>query len=226
MRNESARPCAQPAESLLAGILLALSGGYMDAYTYLYRGHVFANAQTGNIILLGIRLSEGDWQAALAYLFPILSFAAGVLIAALLEAHFPSRPHLRWQQLALLAEAALLLAVGFISRYADLLSNCLVSLACGIQVQAFRRIHGNPMATTMCIGNLRAGTALFCAYFQRREAALLRKGLLYYGIIAIFACGAVLGNVGVALLAGPAIWISAGVLLALCCMMAPAQKAP
>ena len=32
---------------------LALSGGFQDAYSFLARGHVFANAQTGNIVLLG-----------------------------------------------------------------------------------------------------------------------------------------------------------------------------
>ena len=44
----------QVSESIEVGILLALSGGLMDAYSYLLRGEVFANAQTGNIILLGI----------------------------------------------------------------------------------------------------------------------------------------------------------------------------
>ena len=34
-------------ESLLIGALLAVSGGLMDAYSYLFRGQVFANAQTG-----------------------------------------------------------------------------------------------------------------------------------------------------------------------------------
>ena len=32
---------------------LALSGGFQDAYSFLARGHVFANAQTGNIVLFG-----------------------------------------------------------------------------------------------------------------------------------------------------------------------------
>jgi len=31
-------------ESIQLGAILALSGGLMDAYTYVCRGHVFANA--------------------------------------------------------------------------------------------------------------------------------------------------------------------------------------
>ena len=43
----------QISESIELGILLALSGGFMDAYSYIGRGEVFANAQTGNMLLLG-----------------------------------------------------------------------------------------------------------------------------------------------------------------------------
>ena len=46
----------QMSESLVLGLLLAVSGGFFDAYTYLCRGGVFANAQTGNIVLFGARL--------------------------------------------------------------------------------------------------------------------------------------------------------------------------
>ena len=38
-------------ETIRLGSLLAISGGFMDAYSYIYRDHVFANAQTGNILL-------------------------------------------------------------------------------------------------------------------------------------------------------------------------------
>ena len=39
--------------------LLSLTGGMLDAYTYVQRGGVFANAQTGNIVKLGILLAQG-----------------------------------------------------------------------------------------------------------------------------------------------------------------------
>ena len=36
----------QMSETIELGIVLALSGGFMDAYSYMCRDHVFANAQT------------------------------------------------------------------------------------------------------------------------------------------------------------------------------------
>lgn len=58
----------QMSETLLVGSLLAMVGGFLDVYTYLTRGGVFANAQTGNIVLLGITLFRRKYQKG-TYLF-------------------------------------------------------------------------------------------------------------------------------------------------------------
>ena len=43
-------------ESIGIGIILAISGGLMDAYSYIVRDRVFANAQTGNMMMFGVNL--------------------------------------------------------------------------------------------------------------------------------------------------------------------------
>ena len=55
----------QTSETLPVGLLLALAGGFLDAYSYLNRGQVFATAETGNLVLLGINFSMGNWSQAL-----------------------------------------------------------------------------------------------------------------------------------------------------------------
>ena len=42
----------QMSESMPLAIFLTLAGGLQDAYSYNCRGKVFANAQTGNIVLV------------------------------------------------------------------------------------------------------------------------------------------------------------------------------
>lgn len=64
----------QKISPFLLDALLTMSGGFMDAYSYLYRNHVFANAQTGNILLLGVSLSEQDYTKALHYFCPVIAF--------------------------------------------------------------------------------------------------------------------------------------------------------
>ena len=59
----------QMSESFLTAAFLSLSGGLQDAYTYIYRGHVFANAQTGNIVLSGdAKVLMNDESIKKAYL--------------------------------------------------------------------------------------------------------------------------------------------------------------
>ena len=55
------RHAKQESESIELAVLLALAGGLMDCYSYLVRDHVFANAQTGNMLLFGVNLASGDW---------------------------------------------------------------------------------------------------------------------------------------------------------------------
>ena len=52
----------QMSDAFATAIFIILSGGLQDAYTYCCRGGVFANAQTGNIVLMGTRLFQGDFS--------------------------------------------------------------------------------------------------------------------------------------------------------------------
>ena len=58
-------------ESFLTAAFLSISGGLQDAYTYICRGEVFANAQTGNIVLLSQSLVERKWSTVIHYLIPL-----------------------------------------------------------------------------------------------------------------------------------------------------------
>ena len=67
--------------SIRLSLVLAIIGGYLDAYTFIDRGKVFANAQTGNIVLLGMNIANGKLYNALLYFLLILAFVLGVLVS-------------------------------------------------------------------------------------------------------------------------------------------------
>lgn len=94
----------QMSDSMLTAFFIILSGGLQDAYTYCCRGKVFANAQTGNIVLLSTHLFEGDWGQALRYLVPVLAFLLGIYIAECVHRHFKRMEKVHWRQLIILAE--------------------------------------------------------------------------------------------------------------------------
>ncbi len=191
------------AERLFPVALLTLSGGLQDAYTYLRRGKVFANAQTGNIVLLGQSLFDGDWGRAARYLLPVLAFALGVAAAEAIRVRRP-----RWQRRVLLWEILLLFLVGFIPHSLNQLANALVSFSCAMQVQAFRKVEGFVFASTMCIGNLRSGMESLCAFLRTGDHQERRKARLYFFLIFLFALGAEAGSLAAELLDLPAIWLS------------------
>lgn len=198
----------QISESRRLALLLALSGGLMDAYTYIFRGGVFANAQTGNILLLGIKLSEANYQEAMHYLFPVIAFALGIVLSELIRRICAKDAILHWRQHTVFIECIILFIVGFISQRHNMLANSLVSFACGIQVESFRKIKGNASATTMCIGNLRSGTQAICDFFFTKDKNCLFKAAIYYGVIFVFALGAVIGNVLIGFCSQYTIWCS------------------
>ena len=81
-----------------------------------------------------------------------------------------------------------------------------------MQVQTFHKVRGHAYASTMCIGNLRAGTEALCAYFRVRDKEILAKALTYFGVILVFGVGAGLGSILTVLLGFRAIWICCALL--------------
>lgn len=209
----------QMSEAFRTVMFLSASGGLQDAYTYIGRGKVFANAQTGNIVLMSQAAFNGDLSRVLHYLIPLLSFALGVAAAEVIHIRYREAKHLHWRQLVLVVEILLLFGVGFIPNTLDLAANALVSFACAMQVQAFRKVHGYPFASTMCIGNMRSGMESLVVYFHLQDKKVLHKALHYFGVILLFAIGAGVGAHCVGVFGNKTIWFSCALLLVSLCFM-------
>ena len=201
-------------ETFRVAALLAVVGGFLDAYTYILRGGVFANAQTGNIVLLGVHMADKDYRQALYYVVPIIAFSLGVFITEVLKKYFSSRGFAMYEHWIIAIEVLLLLIIGFIPpSMPDGVVNVTISFVCSLQVNSFRKIKNLPYATTMCTGNLRSGTEkLFRCLINKEEGTGL-EAAHYFGIIALFILGAVLGTVLPEMLGIKSIWFC-------CCLLA------
>ena len=209
-------PNKQMSESFLTAAFLSVSGGLQDAYTYISRGKVFANAQTGNIVLLRQCAFEGDRISAMHYLRPLRAVALGVAAAELIRQAYQKEPidqRLHWRQLVLIIEILLLFLVGFLPESWNVPANAMVSFSCAMQVQAFRKVNSYAFASTMCIGNLRSGMEALCAYQQTHNKKVLFKSFHYFIIIFLFALGAGLGSVCIKHFGSRTIWFSCLLLL-------------
>jgi uncharacterized membrane protein YoaK (UPF0700 family) len=75
-----------PEQSLLVASLLSMSAGFLDVFTWLSLGGVFAASQTGNVVFLGMDALSGQWRETARHMLPIAAFIAGASVATRLRA--------------------------------------------------------------------------------------------------------------------------------------------
>jgi len=191
---------AQPKPSALpAALLLAATGGLLDAVVYLNHGQVFANAMTGNVIFLGIAAVGRDWADVARHIAPILAFLAGVVAARLLAAT-PIRhaPISNAPALTLAVEILALFFIGMLpGTFPQLLFTATVSFVSAFQVTTFRRIGRFTYNSTFVTGNLRElAEGAFASFAAPDPAAryLGRAKARKLGLVCLsFLTGATLG---------------------------------
>ena len=145
-----------PPESVELGILIAIVGGFLDAYTFVGRGGVFANAQTGNVVLMGIEAATGEWGRAMLHAVPVLAFILGVITAEIIK-----KPSMRLfvqdaGKAVLILEIAVLFIIGFIPyTRPNIIVTVAISFVSAVQVSSFRKLAGYTYNSTMISGSLR-----------------------------------------------------------------------
>jgi uncharacterized membrane protein YoaK (UPF0700 family) len=199
--------------------LLTLTNGFLDAHTYIARGHVFANVQTANVIFSAIHVSERQFSAALAHLWPLLAFIVGMLLASHIKSGRMEQmlPHpLRW---TIGVQAVVLAIIGFVPASVD--HNFVtvpISFLAAVQIGLFRNVGDLaylPVATT---GNLmRFMESAYDGLVEKRAEA--RRPLVVYGtLILAFAGGALAGALATDAWGVRAIWLAAGFLAVTLCL--------
>ena len=99
-------------EQLIFCLLLTMVGGFFDAYTFVNCNGIFANAQTGNLIFVGIDLIEGNFREVLHYSIPILSFVVGVLVSKCIETKYKELSIFKHIYILLLIQIFVLFVIG------------------------------------------------------------------------------------------------------------------
>ena len=148
-------------------LVLTWAAGMVDAVSYLGLGHVFTAMMTGNTVLLGLALAQGEMLAAARSILALLGFALGVTLGAMVVE--PDESETEWPHVVTAAfamEAAVLLGFAGLWHWSgpargDHTVHVLIMLlgtAMGIQAAAVRRLDVPGIATTFITGTI---TSLF-----------------------------------------------------------------
>jgi uncharacterized membrane protein YoaK (UPF0700 family) len=171
---------------LVIACVFAMAGGYMDAYSYLAHGHVFANAQTGNVVLFSVFASGGQWAQAARHLPPIAAFALGVAAAKLLGVwaqKWAFRATLICQAFELVT-LAVLAVVG--ARLPDACVVPMISFVAAIQFTSFRSIGPWSFNSAMITANLREAISGLVLQVAGREVTENRYKAIALSLISLF----------------------------------------
>lgn len=206
---EKARERArQRSDGLAVGVLLTLVGGFLESYSFITRSEVLANCQSGNLVLTAMFAVQGKWALALRWFAPVVAFVIGVLLTEFVRDRMKAHGRVHWRQAALLVEIALIFATGFMPEGdLNVTATVLIALACAIQADAFKKLHGSPYATIMCTANLRSGLIHLYDWRGHGNDDAAIKARDYFMIILCFMAGAILGTWSVWLLGVRAAWV-------------------
>lgn len=191
--NDSSATERRAAGSLTSAILLALTGGSLDAFIYLNHGHVFAAAMTGNSVLLGVAILHHDYAQAGLHLAPIFGFVLGIFFANLLN----SRLKHHAVTIGLLCEITALFIASFLpGRFPDFAFVPIIAIVAAYQITSFRTADTYSYNSTFITGNLRTAVdGLYDALHPAKRKAGLRKFRELSLIILGFLFGATAGAV-------------------------------
>ncbi len=179
------------AQTLPSALLLALTGGSLDAFIYLNHGHVFAAAMTGNGVLLGVSVLRHDWMQVLRHGLPIVAFIVGVFLASFLNStlkHYAVTA-------GLLCEIGVLLVASFLpGGFPDLVYIPMIAVVAAYQVASFKKAENYSYNSTFMTGNLRAAVeGLYMTLDPARRSEGFRQFRDLSLIVLMFLVGATVG---------------------------------
>lgn len=199
-------------DTLPVAVVLASVGGFLDAYTYVRHG-VFANLQSGNVVLFCVQATAGQWHTAVLSLIPVGAFSVGVLAVETLGVPAVAKVVRRPVRLVMATQISLLAAIACLPGGTPApVTTVTVSFVAALQFSTFTTLHDVPYATLMASGNLRTSIVAAQQWLVSRQRQDARRAGRYAVIVAVFAVGAAVGAVCTRSFGTPAIAVAAGLL--------------
>ncbi len=178
LRRSGALGLPQGRDAMVLVLTWAAAG--VDAISYLGLGHVFTANMTGNAVLLGLAIGQGQGLAALRSIVALAGFALGAAVGAIIAEKGPQ--HNDWPVAVTRAVAAegIILGLFALGWHLGIRSGgtlysliTLSAVAMGIQSAAIRHLKVPGIATTYITGTLTSLVAEFVSWLYRVQLSPL-----------------------------------------------------
>lgn len=179
----------KPSEARSLALALTFSGGFVDAYTYIQRGHTLSAGQTGNVIFFASALADHNVMGMLNRLSTFIAFIMGLSVVGYLHAHMKTH---YWRVICLFPILIICGVIGFLPHSVP---NYYIvpTLAFGLAMQngSFSKIQGMGYNNTFTTGNLKKSVVAWSAYFFGEDKQQFNAAVNYMLLVLAFALGAI-----------------------------------
>jgi uncharacterized membrane protein YoaK (UPF0700 family) len=199
--------------TLRFAVLVTAASGFLDVYTFLARGGVFANVQTGNVVLFFIDLSESRFSACLGHVWPIIAFLLGVTVATHVKSgkldHLIRYP-LRW---TMGVHVLLLAIIGFVPESVpNIYVTVPIAFMGAMQLELFRSVGDLNYMVVATTGNLMRMVDTAYSMVTTKSESSRHAFRTYRNVTLSFSLGAAAGAFATQWLQIHAIWLAAAFL--------------
>lgn len=169
---------------------LAFSGGLIGAYSIEMCDHIYANAQTSNLINLALTIKTHNPVNLLLHVMVLALYFFGISLTILLPEYL-KRYSIRFESVCLLIESVCIGSLLFIPiNIAPVLYIAPAFFAAALQYNTFKSCHTVGVSTLFCTNNLRQLIISFWNYRNTKDSFELLKMKVYTIVILSFTAGA------------------------------------
>ena len=183
----------QHSDSFIIAAILFFFGGFQNAYTYINCGKVFANLQTGNLVLLAINLTDGNFPLVIRYLVPLSSFWLGCFVGSLVDVKCKQNFKIHWRTIVLFIELVCVIIAGLLPDSFDLASAAVITFNSALSLQGFKTVDKRSLPTTMMIGNMRKAIEYITRYALLHKKEDMKEFRIVFWLLIVFLLGAMVG---------------------------------
>lgn len=188
---------------------VVLLGGFYGVYTYLARGGVFANAQTGNLVMLAAAIGQLNWHRAFMIMIPITAFGCGTALSETLNRKFASVGRLHLESYLIIIEMILTVLLGFIPHSVpDQIAQSILNFICSMQYNTFRQSDGEPMAAKFCVNHVRTMALNIVKWRCDKDQLASVIWREHLSMLVMFICGGAIAAIACRHFDIRAIWVA------------------
>lgn len=196
----------KPSESRSLAIALTFSGGFVDAYTYIQRGHTLSAGQTGNVIFFASAFADHNVIGMLNRLSTFVAFSIGLALVGFLHARLKTQ---YWRVVCLFPILVICGIIGFLPKSVP---NYYIvpAIAFGLAMQnaSFSKIQGLGYSNAFTTGNLKKSVVAWSAYFFGADDQQSTAAVNYMLLVVAFAMGAICSALFQRVLGLRTIWLA------------------